>query len=143
MRITRDQMLLEMAVTASKRGTCLRLQVGAVIARDGRPLCLGYVGAPSGMPHCTPETCSLEIPCTRTIHAETNAVAWAAREGIKLRGASMYCTTSPCETCAKLLINTGIERFIYLSEYRLKEPVLMLRKSGILCYQYDTTYDES
>lgn len=129
-------MLMEMAMTASKRGTCLRRQVGAVIAREGRVLSLGYVGAPAGLPHCRPETCSKENPCERTIHAEANAIAFAAREGIALDDSVMYCTASPCLHCAKLIINSGIVEVIYFEEYRVTDPINLLRQAGIRCSKF-------
>lgn len=142
MRISRNQMLMEMATIVSKRSTCLRLQVGAVIALQGRILSMGYVGAPSGMPHCTPDICNDKSPCERTIHAEANAIAFAAREGIRLQGSTMYCTHSPCMSCAKLILNTGIVEVIYLLPYRLVEPVELLRQGAIICYQYDDSNDQ-
>ena len=133
MRISRDQMLMEMAITASKRGTCLRRKIGAVIAVEGRVISIGYVGAPSGFPHCTPETCSPGNPCNNTVHAESNAIAAAARAGIATLSARMYTTVSPCLKCAQLIIASGIIAVDYLEEYRDIEPVEYLRKAGIFC----------
>lgn len=133
MRISRPDMLMGMAKLAAKRGTCLRRSVGAVIAREGRVLSLGYVGAPSGFAHCTPETCGPGKPCERTIHAEANAIAFAAKEGIRIDGAVMYTTASPCNDCAKLIINSGIGAVWYDEEYRVTEPIALLRQAGIMC----------
>lgn len=133
MRISRPDMLMGMAKLAAKRGTCLRRSVGAVIAREGRVLSLGYVGAPSGFAHCSPAECGPGKPCTRTIHAEANAIAFAAKEGIRIEGAVMYTTASPCNDCAKLIINSGIGAVWYDEEYRDIEPIKMLRAAGILC----------
>lgn len=133
MRITRPDMLMGMARLAAQRGTCLRRSVGAVIAREGRVLSLGYVGAPSGFAHCTPDICGPDKPCTRTIHAEANAIAFAAKEGIRIEGAVMYTTASPCNDCAKLIINSGIREVWYDEEYRVTEPIEMLRAAHIVC----------
>lgn len=134
-RIDREEMLMEMAITASRRSTCLRRNVGAVIALDGRPLSLGYVGAPSGQPHCTPEVCNESAPCERTIHAEANAIAFAARKGIALEGSELYTTVSPCVSCAKLIINSGIKKVWYLEEYRDQAGINLLHRSGIFSSQ--------
>jgi len=132
-RISRDEMLMRIAMIVAMRGTCNRLQVGAVIALDGRIISTGYVGAPAGMPHCSPETCNVNQPCTRTMHAEANAIAWAARKGLPTEGATLYATHSPChDVCAKLIINAGIKRVVYGTEYRKTEGIELLRSVGII-----------
>lgn len=131
-RITRDEFLAEAAALVAKRSTCLRLQVGSVVALDGRILVTGYNGAPAGMPHCTPETCSPNKPCTRTVHAEANCIAFAARHGIELAHAFMYSTDSPCMDCAKLIINSGIKGVFYQREYRDRAPIDLLINAGVL-----------
>lgn len=132
MRPNRDQVLMEVAKAYAQRSTCLRRQVGAVIGVDGRVLSSGYVGAPPGLPHCTPEVCSPEVPCTRTIHAEANAIAWAARTGTGTEGAVLYTTVSPCHDCAKLIIASGIRKVVFLSEYRDTEPLDFLEKAWVV-----------
>lgn len=125
MRISRDQMLMEMAIIASKRSTCKRKQVGAIIAMDGRPISIGYAGAPRGLPHCLDVGC-LPGPdggCIRTAHAEENAITFAARKGIATEGATLYCTVSPCPRCAGAIINAGIQKVEYLEEYRIREGI--------------------
>lgn len=136
MRITRDEMLMEIAKVVSSRSTCNRAQVGAVIAQDGRIVSTGYAGAPSGLPHCGPETCDTSTPCTRTVHAEAGAISYAARSGIRLEGATLYCTHCPCIDCAKLIINTGIKRVIYDQAYRKTEGLELLRTVGISVEQW-------
>jgi dCMP deaminase len=124
-------MLCEIAQVVAKRSTCCRLHVGAVIARDGRTLSPGYNGPPSGMAHCTPETCNADHPCTRAVHAEANAIAFAARHGISIDGAELFVTASPCNECAKLIINSGIKRVVYLDRYRDARPLELLEAAGI------------
>lgn len=137
MRPSRDDMLMEICEAVARRSTCGRRQVGAVISRDGRVLSLGYAGAPSGLPHCSPDVgCHPDQPCTRTIHAEQNAIAWAAREGIATRGGELHCTTEPCLDCAKLLINAGVVRVVYCEPYRLHAGVELLASVGIPCVLY-------
>lgn len=135
-RISRDDMLMEIARIVAKRSTCRRLNVGAVIAREGRVVSTGYSGAPSGLPHCSPETCSLDHPCTRTIHAEMGAITFAAREGLRLMGCTLYCTHAPCLDCAKAIINTGIKRIVYETPYRKTEGIELLRSIGIIVEQW-------
>lgn len=131
-RPSRDDMLMSIAKIVAQRSTCNRLHVGAVIATEGRIISLGYAGAPSGMPHCSPETCNVSLPCNRTLHAEANAIAWAARKGLPTEGATLYATHSPChDVCAKLIINAGITRVVYDEKYRKTEGIDLLRSVGI------------
>ena len=130
-RITRDGMLLQIAEVVAQRGTCLRKQVGAVIARDGRVLSIGYNGPPSGLDHCAEFGCDVSRPCERAVHAEANAIAFAARVGISVQGAALFCTTGPCRQCAELIINSGIGRVIYLESYRDNSGVDLLWHANI------------
>lgn len=126
-------MLIEFARTAAKRGTCLRLQVGAVISRDGRPLSIGYNGAPTGMSHCNAATCDPHQPCTWASHAEQNAIDYAARKGISTEAADLHLTDSPCPTCARSIINAGIRRVVYEREYRDPEGLRLLKLAAVRC----------
>lgn len=129
-RISRQEMFTEMVKTISSRSVCNRLQVGALIERKGRVVSIGYNGPVSGKSHC----CSgSESECTEAIHAEMNAIAWAAREGIKVFGSSMYVTHSPCINCAKVIINSGIQEVFYLVEYRNTDGIDYLRRNGVDC----------
>lgn len=131
-RLSRDEMLMEIALVVKQRSTCLRRQVGAVLAIDGRVISTGYCGAPAGVAHCNSETCGPSSPCTRTIHAEANAVAFAARHGVASEGAVLYATASPCIDCAKLIINAGVIRVVYREEYRDTSPIALLESVGIV-----------
>lgn len=130
-RIDRDELFMEVAQLVSLRGTCPRKQVGAVIVRENRIISIGYNGAPQGMPHCTKMGCGGEIRgyygektgnfpngCTRAIHAEMNAIAFAARQGAPTDDATMYSTCATCANCAALLVSSGITKFIYRELYR-------------------------
>ena len=129
-RISRHHMLMQMAMTASLRSTCQRKQVGALLAIDGRPISIGYGGAPSHFPHCDESICDLTKPCTRTVHAEANAIAFAARKGIATEGSALYCTLAPCLDCAKLIINAGVLEVFYLEMYRSDEGLDLFRRAG-------------
>lgn len=131
MRITRDDMLMEIAHTVAKRGTCSRLQVGAVISRDGRIITTGYNGAPAGMAHCIHRDDEDTTGCDNAEHAERNAIAWAARHGLALEGSELHVTHAPCSACARSVINAGIKKVSFHFAYRLKEGVELLRTAGI------------
>ncbi|MCA1800000.1 MAG: hypothetical protein LC650_01735 [Actinobacteria bacterium] len=127
----------------TERSTCPRLHVGAVFSRDGRILVTGYNGAPKGLPHCEHECncrfyqgvhdegCRFEQPCLTAEHAERNAIAWAARNGVKLEGCEVHVTHMPCLACAMSLINAGVERVTYRNPYRILDGVNLLRQAGI------------
>lgn len=116
--IKRDQMLMEIAHVVAQRSKCKRAQVGAVISLEGRVLSIGYNGSPSGQPDCCGQ---LNEPCTQSVHAEANAIAWAARKGVAIEGATLYVTMSPCHDCAKLISASGIVKVVYDEKYRLNE----------------------
>lgn len=131
-RLTRDEMFIEMAHTAAKRGTCNRLKVGAVIAVDSRPISMGYNGTPPGAAHCGPE-CTMANPCTKTLHAEANAIHWAQKNepNYGAYGATIYVTDSPCKACAMLIQLAGISRVVYDRAYRIRDGIEYLESHGI------------
>lgn len=134
-RIERDDLYLNMARLYSQRATCIKAHVGVVAVRDGRIIATGYNGAPSGMPHCTEVGCDIVAGhCLRTVHAEANVVAFAARAGVSLDGASLYCTHTPCITCAKLLINAGVKYVMIARFYdnqELSDGVELMQQLGV------------
>jgi dCMP deaminase len=125
----------------AERSTCLRAKVGAVIARDRNIVATGYNGSPAGLPHCTEVGCliyssrtpsgEMEENCFRTIHAEINAIAQAAKNGTSIRDADIYITHTPCIHCFKVLLNTGIRRIYYEREYKLHTLEEMLRHTDV------------
>lgn len=132
-RITRDQMLMGMAYAASQRGTCNRLRVGAIIARESRPISTGYNGAPPGHEHCGND-CNTENACLNTIHAEDNAIRWAFSyhpSWDTLVGATMYTTHSPCIHCAREILISGITRVVFSEDYRSPEGKEYLINYGV------------
>lgn len=132
MRPSRQDTLMDMALVVSRRSTCSRRQVGAIIARDFRPIVSGYNGAPAGMPHCNHRQDEPKHQgCTQVVHAEANAVAFAARHGVSTQGATLYVSLSPCEACAKLIINAGISRVVYYEEYRDPAGIDLLKAARI------------
>jgi dCMP deaminase len=134
-RITRDQMFMEIAEVVRKRSTCLRGRVGCVIVQDNRIIASGYNGAPPGEPHCFELGCEVqennhEAGCQRAIHAEANAIAYAARGSMSTQGATMYCTHAPCLKCAQLMISAGIVELHYVRPYRLVDGSVLFSGGG-------------
>ncbi|MDD5465784.1 MAG: cytidine/deoxycytidylate deaminase family protein [Candidatus Omnitrophica bacterium] len=135
-----DEYFLEMAKLVSKRSTCLRRSVGAVLVRDKRILATGYNGAPSGLKHCVEIGClrqKLKIPSgerhelCRALHAEQNALIQASLHGISVKGATLYSTTQPCVICAKMLINAGIREIAITHGYPDKMSMDLLKQAKI------------
>ncbi|MDR1389874.1 MAG: cytidine/deoxycytidylate deaminase family protein [Treponema sp.] len=122
-----DEYFMEVCDAIAKRATCDRGRSGCVIAKNNQILVTGYVGAPSGLPHCDEaghqlkqmvhEDGSVTTHCVRTVHAEQNAVCQAAKRGIAIEGATLYCRMTPCRTCAMLIINCGIVRVVAQRRY--------------------------
>ena len=128
-RPTVDETWLDVARVLAKRGTCSRLQVGAVLTRNGRVVATGWNGAPPGQPHC--EHDGYEEHCGVSIHAERNVIGFAAREGIRTENATMYITHVPCAECATVLIAAGIGRVVFLDPYAATDGERMLEANGI------------
>jgi dCMP deaminase len=149
MRPTRTESMMDIARILSNRSTCSRAQVGCIISREGRPLSLGYNGAPAGMPHCDHEcdggfsdpvyqppeahhaTCRMVSPCRISVHAEANAIAWAARNGSKLQDSVLSSTRVPCTPCAQLIINAGIIAVVYEEDHRDMGGLALLEAADI------------
>lgn len=112
-----DDYFMQIAKTVSSRATCRRRSVGAVVVRDRRILTTGYNGAPRGVPHCEEWGCDITQRCQLAAHAEQNAIAQAALNGVSCEGATLYVTCQPCTSCAKLLINAGIKRVVFEGDY--------------------------
>lgn len=130
---------MAVAAIVAWRGTCERAAVGAVIAREGRIISTGYVGAPSGVRHCPDGGCEIGTHggCTRTVHAEANCIAFAAKYGIATEGSTLYSTLSPCYECAKIILNSGIKKVVYRTDYRDAQGRQLLEIAGIELVQAD------
>ena len=140
-----DQYFMTITRQVAERSTCTRAKVGAVIVRDKNILATGYNGAPAGLPHCTEVGCliyrsttpsgELEENCFRTIHAEINAIAQAAKNGHAIREGDIYITHTPCIQCFKVLVNTGIRRICYERPYKLHTLEELLVHTGVVLVQ--------
>jgi dCMP deaminase len=156
MRPTIDASLMAIASIWEERSTCSRNHVGAVIAKDGRHIGSGYNGAPAGMEHCVHLPASIDdvirgtfkssfpsvpgwplgavpapIGCKVAIHAEANAIAYCARDGISIQGGTIYTTLSPCYACSQLVIAAGLARVVYNRRYRDTAGIDLLRAAGL------------
>lgn len=131
-RPSREETLMGVAELYAARSTCSRAHVGVVISRDGRILTVGYNGAPAGMAHCDHTQDPADYGgCKQSVHAESNAIAFAARHGIAIDGAELYSTLCPCLPCAQLIINAGIGVVYIKNEYRLSDGKQLLVDAGI------------
>jgi dCMP deaminase len=137
-----DEYFMEIAHTVSKRATCDRGRSGCVIVRDRQILVTGYVGAPKGLSHCDDaghqmkkvlhENGHTTMHCVRSVHAEQNAICQAARLGISIEGATLYCRMTPCRVCAMLIINCGIKRVVCEKKYHAGlESEAMFEEAGV------------
>jgi dCMP deaminase len=133
-RPTIDQTLMAVAQAWALRGTCSRLQVGAVLAQDGRTIASGYNGSPSGTVHCSHEPESSER-CAVAVHAETNVIGYAARAGARAEGGTLYVTHAPCEHCAPVVIAAGIGRVVFAEPYGSGAGIVRLGVAGVLVQQ--------
>jgi dCMP deaminase len=131
---------MKIAHLVAERSTCIRRRVGAIIVIDKRIVSTGYNGAPRGLMHCLEVGCLREkmgIPSgerqelCRGAHAEQNAIIQAASSGRSMEGATMYCTTAPCSTCSKMIINAGIRRLVLGERYPDALGETLIAEAGI------------
>jgi dCMP deaminase len=139
-----DEYFIDVAKLVSRRSTCLRRNVGAVLVKDKQILATGYNGAPSGITHCEVTGClreKLKVPSGERhelcsgLHAEQNVLIQAARHGVSVMNSVLYLTNAPCSICAKMIINAGIKEVVYCDDYPdsmamgfLKEAKIKLRR---------------
>ncbi|MBW2963710.1 cytidine/deoxycytidylate deaminase family protein [Candidatus Woesearchaeota archaeon] len=137
-----DEYFMGIVHAVSQRATCDRGKTGVVIVKNKQILTTGYVGSPIGLPHCDEEghqikkiiheDSSESQHCLRTNHAEINALAQAAKNGIAIDGATLYCKLAPCHTCAKAMINAGIKRVVAEKRYHQDgESVKLFNLAGV------------
>lgn len=135
---------LAMANLVASRSTCLRRHVGAVLVIDNRAIATGYNGSASGNAHCIDVGCIREkqnIPSGQRLdlcvasHSEANAIAQAARFGVPIAGATLYCTTQPCAGCSKLIVQAGIRTVIYQGDYPDISGLDILRDGGVEAFK--------
>ncbi len=135
-----DEYFMEMAHVVSKRSTCLRRKVGAILVKNKHILSTGYNGAPKGLKHCEEVGCirtKLNVPSgqrhelCRGLHAEQNAIIQAAVFGVSIVDSTLYCTNTPCVVCVKMLINAGVQEIVFSGDYPDELAKKMLKESRI------------
>lgn len=143
-----DNIYMNLAVDLAARSHCVRAQVGAVLTKDTRIISIGYNGPPSGTHNCDeewPDTgCARDSrgSCSLALHAEENAILYAARNGSKVEGGTLYTTLSPCIACARLILSSGIKLVIYKDSYAAykglpsDEGVDFLKRFGVEVNKY-------
>ena len=141
-----DQYFMTLANEVATRTTCMRRAVGAIIVKDRRILATGYNGVPTGLRHCSETGClrqELGVPSgqrheiCRGLHAEQNAIIQAARYGINIFGATLYCTHQPGVICAKMIINAGIARVVYKEGYPDEFSLKLFEEAGTKIEKYE------
>jgi len=152
MRPDWDEYFIDMMNTVATRATCDRGKSGAIIVRDKRIISTGYVGSPSGLPHCDEaghlmkqvidDDGTTRQHCMRTIHAEQNAICQAAKHGISLEGSTLYCKMEPCRVCAMLIISCGIKTVVAKSMYHAAQETRdMFKAAGVTMRVLDQTIE--
>ncbi len=124
-----DQRYLAMAGIWAQNSYCKRRQVGALLVKNKMIISDGYNGTPSGFEN----ECEDENNETKgyVLHAEANAITKVARSNNSSDGATLYVTSSPCIECAKLIIQSGIKRVVFLENYRLEDGINLLKRANI------------
>ena len=143
-----DDIYMELAVKIAQRSHCIKRHVGAVLAKETRIISLGYNGPPAGTHNCDeeyPETgCALDSKgsCSLAIHAEQNAILYAAKNKVNIKGCTLYVSLSPCLSCARIIYSMGISRVVYLNSYAeykglpKDEGLDFLDKFGVITDKY-------
>jgi dCMP deaminase len=143
-----DDIYMDLAVNLSKKSHCVRMKVGAVLTKDTRIVSLGYNGPPAGTQNCDQEWPVEGCPrdskgsCSLALHAEQNAILYAAKNNVSVEGSTIYVTLSPCISCARIIFSTGIKKVYYLNSYAeykgipTDEGVEFLKKYGVETIKY-------
>lgn len=143
-----DDIFMELAVNLAKRSHCIKAQVGAVLTKETRIISIGYNGPPAGTHNCDDEFPDVGCPrdskgsCSLALHAEQNAILYAAKNGSDIAGSTLYVTLSPCIACARIIYSMKIERVIFLHSYAqykgigTDEGVDFLRRFGVQVDEY-------
>ena len=134
-----DKAYLRMASTWSELSHCSRKQVGAIIVKKGMIISDGFNGTPSGFDNC----CENDAGETHwyVLHAEANAILKVAKSTHNCNGATLYLTLSPCKDCSKLVVQSGIERVVYINSYKDTSGVDFLKEAGIVIEQIENPFD--
>ncbi len=124
-----DRKYLAMAKIWAENSYCKRRKVGALLVKDKMIISDGYNGTPEGFENI----CEDDQNNTKdyVLHAEANAITKVAKSNNSSKGATMYVTTSPCVECAKLIIQAGISRVVFIEKYRMENGLKLLQRANI------------
>ncbi|MFT6879515.1 MAG: dCMP deaminase [Psychromonas sp.] len=144
-----DDIFMELAINLAKRSHCVRAQVGAVLTSETRIISIGYNGPPSGTHNCDVDFGEDGCPrdskgsCSLALHAEQNAILYAAKNGGKIEDGTLYVTLSPCISCARVIYSMKIKKVFFLNSYaeykgiKSDEGVEFLRNFGVEVHKYE------
>ena len=144
-----ESIYMGLAMNLSKKSHCVKIKVGAVLTKDTRIVSIGYNGPPAGTHNCDEEWPEEGCPrdskgsCSLALHAEQNAILYAAKNKVTLEGATLYVTLSPCIACARIIFTTGIKKVFFLNSYAeykgmgTDEGVEFLKKFGVEVEKYN------
>lgn len=147
-----DEIYMDLAKNLAQKSHCVKIKVGAVLTKDTRIVSLGYNGPPAGTHNCDEEWpnegCARDRKgsCSLALHAEENAILYAAKNKVELDGATLYVTLSPCLSCARTIYTMGIKKVYYLQSYaeykniEIDEGVDFLRKFGVGVEKFPSKY---
>lgn len=133
-----DKYFMDVAKLTAHLSRAKRKKVGAILVKDKRICSMGFNGTPHGFDNCCEDehTDGSLVTKTTVVHAESNAIFWCAKSQIPTDGATLYLTLSPCETCALAIIQSGIQRVVYLEQYRKDDGIKVLRRAGVKVEKY-------
>ena len=147
MKLSFNEIFMNLAADLAKRSHCVKNQVGAVLTKDTRIISIGYNGPPANTHNCDEEWPGEGCPrdsrnsCSLALHAEENAILYAIKNGTQIQGATLYTTLSPCIACARLILSSGIKEVMFrhsYAEYKglsTDEGVEFLKKFGVNCFK--------
>lgn len=139
---------MDLASNLANRSHCVKIKVGAVLTKDTRIVSLGYNGPPAGTHNCDEQWPAVGCPrdskgsCSLALHAEQNAILYAAKNNVAIEGSTLYVTLSPCIACARIIFTTGIKKVYFLNSYAeykglaVDEGVEFLRKFGVIVEKF-------
>lgn len=143
-----NEIYMDLASNLANRSHCVKIKVGAVLTKDTRIVSLGYNGPPAGTHNCDEQWPAVGCPrdskgsCSLALHAEQNAILYAAKNNVAIEGSTLYVTLSPCIACARIIFTTGIKKVYFLNSYAeykglaVDEGVEFLRKFGVIVEKF-------
>jgi len=149
-RPTFDEIYMELAQNLARKSHCVKIKVGAVLAKDTRIISLGYNGPPAGTHNCDEEWPETGCPrdskgsCSLALHAEQNAILYASKNNVLIEVSTLYITLSPCLACARIIYTMGIKKVFFLNSYAeykgigIDEGIEFLKKFGVEVARYET-----